>query len=125
MVNGDGAGGRIATVLGFTNDSTSTCALPEVNRVTATLVDGTHPDATEGGFFPIGRQQNDVVPGDRVELVLTTGPGACDTSPEETVRNIESVLVRLSDGSSTQVILDPPVEYDCGIFGWRGLGSWD
>jgi len=127
VVNGDGAGQHIATVLGFTNTSPFTCKLPTVEGVLGVRSSGPGTvTAQEGAFFPIQPAAATVVPGDRVELVLsTTQLDLCQPNASVPVSNasvpLSEVKVSLSDGSVIQIPVD--IEAGCGI-SFSQLGSW-
>jgi hypothetical protein len=122
-VSGDGAEGRVATVLGFTNISGHVCPLVEVVSVIGVDQGGVARQARQGGFFPIGQTSQEVRPGDRVEMVVTTSSlQLCD--PVAASVPISSLTIELRDGSWTTVPLAETIDGGC-MFSFTELGSWE
>lgn len=121
VVNGDGAGGHIATVFGFTNVSRQPCKLPTV--IAVRVVGGAPVSVEQGSWFPIGEAAETVIPGDRVELVVSS-TSWCD---EEHIP-AESMSFTFDDGATITVQLGrqrpEQVNTECEGIGWDGLGSW-
>jgi hypothetical protein len=120
VVNSDGAGGHLATVVGLTNLGDTECAVPAVESVVGLTDDRRSVTATAGSFFPIGPAPSSVPKSARVAFIVSTSRLDCDAPAS---RPIGSLVVTLGEGDMLTVPLREPVETACE-FGFSEIGSY-